>query len=833
MKKVKETVRDGFFCDLPEDLQRKVIDANKTVANIIDETLKDPAYADLKSSNWAMSCIDDFKTKPSDKGDVGSVRIFRKGNKFECMIQATGHFRNHQYGWIEELLHDFIRDVYQSARTIIRKKHDLRLDDEGDGGEAFEGFDVYPSSKIAKEMWDKFEDRKTKAIKEDGYEIDLETGEIMFEKRFVPEVSDDLALYYELYKGKMSYDDYFNERSHGKLKYDFRSAYDVNTGHLLKIVYSLDNIKIQNDKNLENNISKKGNLDHQSHGQKVLAIIDIVTGQRLKSATVVGIYTPGIPGDAIGKLDISNIPSFKNNKFRNDKEYMKQNIFTIKVGEVDNNDTYKSTNFFKKHNVKGSDHKLAKGTGHDDELYDMNFLKINLAAKHIKDGRGAKIKDIDLDPMFNGKSGKVTYHHPSKSDIKNNPNAYKKESVDTPEYNVEMPESQAKKTLRTLSQGLINDFAKDKNKKVTQYTANIYANIITKNLLPKWANGYKKFSIVLDSYQSFFTFEFKVPTMSQDFISRYINGREPINAFLHRIPEIKVKMSPRIFHTMKDPDDAFNFFKAAIKYYDSGIEKYSKSLMSEAMKLNHNMKHLISTTKLSGIVTYPMQLLFVFDDVHMDNKNTFSIDQNDIKKINQFFKNIYTNYAAPEKEKKKIVEDVKEMVKVLRESCEYDENIKSICYLPEEVDKLLSGGYDDQIEIADSKFIREQVDFDDMRNQKNPQVTYLQEKFGVKKLKKIPTDLIAYITIETESIRDANDKMMIASYTLGKIEIVEWYIELIDTGSKKYVVPHTKPYLETVRTQLLACYKKIMDTPIPKNNDRPLIDVKYPKGHEG
>lgn len=651
-KKVKETVRDGYFCDLPEDLQRKVIDANKIISNVIDETLNDPAYADLKDSNWAMSCIDDFRTAPTAKGEVGSVRIFRKGSKFECMIQATGHFRNHQYGWIEELLHDFIRDIHQSARTTIRKKHDLRLDDEGSHGNSFEGFDVYPSSKIAKEMWDKFEDRKTKALTEDGYEIDLETGEIMFEKGFVPEVSDDLALYYELYKGKMSYDDYFNERSHGKLKYSFRNG-----------------------------------------------------------------------------IDTKNDP--------------------------------------------------------------------------LKLGRG--------------------YHKESTI----------VESSTTPEYNVEMSESQAKKTLRTLSQGLINDFAKDKNKKVTQYTANIYANIITKNLLPKWANGYRKFSIVLDSYQSFFTFEFKVPTMSQDFISRYINGREPINAFLHRIPEIKVKMSPRIFHTMKDPDDAFNFFKAAIKYYDSGIEKYSKSLMSEAMKLNHNMKHLISTTKLSGIVTYPMQLLFVFDDVHMDNKNTFSIDQNDIKKINQFFKNIYTNYAAPEKEKKKIVEDVKEMVKVLRESCEYDENIKSICYLPEEVDKFLSGRYDDQIEIADSKFIREQVDFEDMKNQKDPQVTYLQEKFGVKKLKKIPTDLVAYISIETEAIRDANDKMMIASYTLGKIEIVEWYIELLDTGSKKYVVPHTKPYLETVRTQLLACYKKIMDTPIPKNNDRPLIDVKYPKGYEG
>ncbi|HBA49419.1 MAG TPA: hypothetical protein DCZ91_16810 [Lachnospiraceae bacterium] len=50
----------------------------------------------------------------------------------------------------------------------------------------------------------------------------------------------------------------------------------------------------------------------------------------------------------------------------------------------------------------------------------------------------------------------------------------------------------------------------------------------------------------------------------------------------------------------------------------------------------------------------------------------------------------------------------------------------------------------------------------------------------------------------------------IASYCLSKIEIVEWYIELLDVGSKKYVVPHSKPYLENVRTQLLAYCTKML-----------------------
>ena len=101
-----------------------------------------------------------------------------------------------------------------------------------------------------------------------------------------------------------------------------------------------------------------------------------------------------------------------------------------------------------------------------------------------------------------------------------------------------------------------------------------------------------------------------------------------------------------------------------------------------------------------------------------------------------------------------------------------------------------------------------------------------------KKLKRIPMDTIAYIQIEAESIKDSNDKMMIASYCCSKIEMVDWYIELIDVGSTKYVIPHNRQYLENMKTQLLACYKLIMATPISKR-DGSIISVKYPKGYEG
>ena len=102
-----------------------------------------------------------------------------------------------------------------------------------------------------------------------------------------------------------------------------------------------------------------------------------------------------------------------------------------------------------------------------------------------------------------------------------------------------------------------------------------------------------------------------------------------------------------------------------------------------------------------------------------------------------------------------------------------------------------------------------------------------------KKLKRISSDLVSYIMIETEAIQDANDKMMISSYCLSKLDMVNWYLELLEVGSKKYIVPQSKAHLEMVRDQLMACHKAIMAVKVAKPQERPLIDIKYPKGYEG
>lgn len=101
------------------------------------------------------------------------------------------------------------------------------------------------------------------------------------------------------------------------------------------------------------------------------------------------------------------------------------------------------------------------------------------------------------------------------------------------------------------------------------------------------------------------------------------------------------------------------------------------------------------------------------------------------------------------------------------------------------------------------------------------------------KLKKIPYNLVSYVQIETEAIRDVNDNMMISSYCRHKLELVNWYLELIEVGSKKYIVQQSREHLERVRNQLKGCHKDIMHVKIANPRMRPIVDINYPEGYEG
>lgn len=89
-----------------------------------------------------------------------------------------------------------------------------------------------------------------------------------------------------------------------------------------------------------------------------------------------------------------------------------------------------------------------------------------------------------------------------------------------------------------------------------------------------------------------------------------------------------------------------------------------------------------------------------------------------------------------------------------------------------------------------------------------------------KKLKPIPRDVVAYITVEMNAIKDSNDQAMLAGYTCSKLELVDFYITVIDTQDSRYIVPHTRDYLVRMQTELNDLLTKILKIKPINRNDR-------------
>jgi hypothetical protein len=89
-----------------------------------------------------------------------------------------------------------------------------------------------------------------------------------------------------------------------------------------------------------------------------------------------------------------------------------------------------------------------------------------------------------------------------------------------------------------------------------------------------------------------------------------------------------------------------------------------------------------------------------------------------------------------------------------------------------------------------------------------------------KRLKPIPRDTIAYIQIELNAIKDSNDQAMLAGYTCSKLELVDFYLNCIDTQDDRYIVPHTRQYLVQMQNDLNNLLTKILQVRPMNKMDR-------------
>lgn len=169
-----------------------------------------------------------------------------------------------------------------------------------------------------------------------------------------------------------------------------------------------------------------------------------------------------------------------------------------------------------------------------------------------------------------------------------------------------------------------------------------------------------------------------------------------------------------------------------------------------------------------------------------------------------------------------------------------------LMYHPKSKDYSYALWYHDQFEGDNHKTIIIGKTWKEMRSKfKNEDVkesyidteeiykTYVEEGFlrRPKKLKPIPRDVVAYITVEINAIQDANDQAMLSGYTCAKLELVDFYITCLDTNDDRYIVPHTRQYLVQMQNDLNRLLTRILQLrPINKSNRMWKVNVTLPEG---
>lgn len=319
---------------------------------------------------------------------------------------------------------------------------------------------------------------------------------------------------------------------------------------------------------------------------------------------------------------------------------------------------------------------------------------------------------------------------------------------------------------------------------------------------------------------------------SKPFAQRFINGHESFQGFHHRDPRIRIEINASALATMKKADDFYDTIHALAQYYEKPMVDLVDKVQSEFVKFPVEFKKILCETSLYHLVELSLEQFYLIAKVDMSNpKAMVEIPKKTADASTAMIKGLPTKPVQSKEEQKRVLDDYKRLVNSYYECGGV---VFGYVEFLEGVTDLMNGKFQPSLERYRQDFLETSIDNEWTRNPPSYEIKYLQEKLFVKKLKKIPTDLVAYISIETDAIRDANDKMMIASYCLSKLEIVEWYIELLEVGSKKYIVPHTLPQLNSIRTQLLACYDRIMKVKIKPLADRPILgEIRYPAGYEG
>lgn len=162
---------------------------------------------------------------------------------------------------------------------------------------------------------------------------------------------------------------------------------------------------------------------------------------------------------------------------------------------------------------------------------------------------------------------------------------------------------------------------------------------------------------------------------------------------------------------------------------------------------------------------------------------------------------------------------------------------RDIAQIQKEIESINDVSNEDVITDEDFDYLELTFGDNTFDNEYNDDDDYIGEGFMTrrpKKLKQIPRDIIPYITIEMNAIQDTNDQAMLSGYTCAKLELVDFYLNVIDTKDDRYIVPHNRQYLVTMQNELSRLLSQILRIrPINRNDRVWRVNVNYPEDWRG
>lgn len=382
------------------------------------------------------------------------------------------------------------------------------------------------------------------------------------------------------------------------------------------------------------------------------------------------------------------------------------------------------------------------------------------------------------------------------------------------------------KVLQSINNSVID------NVKISDSDTKLISTEVTKKMLPKSVGrGFKDFKVVVDNSITGSAFEFQSEKIQDSDIDGLLEGKENLYKLLTANKEISIRGTSKFFQDSKGTNDFYYFCDNAIKFYGKTFKKICSMIQNELVHLDSKMKNLIKGTDLKKIVAALVQQCLSFREARISSHGTFTEKEKEIKKlISEYMFKTLKSFKDPEASKDEILKTFDLMIKSFKES--YKSELKSdLLVFIESLQKLYNGEYKAELREAEQLFINECINWETPARY---ETKVLLEKFGVKRLKKIPSDLLPYIRMQIDRIEDENDKYMLAGYTQSKIEIVEWYIELLTVGSDRYIVPHTLPQLQRILQELNFCYKKIVSIRVSGGSGSGASsygNIKYPSGY--